>query len=56
MKRNTTLYISDIIEYIERAENYIKDLSYKEFFDDCRTIDKILGRNKLNYSLLNNCI
>jgi uncharacterized protein with HEPN domain len=27
MKRNVKIYIKDIIEYMERAEEYVKDLT-----------------------------
>ena len=29
MKRNVKLYIKDIIEYMERAEEYVKTLDFK---------------------------
>jgi uncharacterized protein with HEPN domain len=37
MKRNILIYLKDIIENIERAENFIKNMSYDEFVQDEKT-------------------
>jgi uncharacterized protein with HEPN domain len=42
MKRNVALYISDIIEYMERAELYIRDLTLEEFSADQKTCDAVI--------------
>lgn len=42
MKRNIKLYIKDMIEYIERAEKYLNNLSYEEFINDLKTCDAII--------------
>lgn len=42
MKRNTKLYILDMIEYMERAEQYIKNLKYNEFINDIKTSDAVI--------------
>jgi len=42
MKRNIALYIKDIIEYIERTEKHIKDISYEEFPNDTKTLDAVI--------------
>jgi uncharacterized protein with HEPN domain len=42
MKRNVKLYIKDIIEYMERAEEYVKDLKFEQFAEDKKTYDAVL--------------
>jgi uncharacterized protein with HEPN domain len=42
MKRNVDLYIRNILEYMERAEGYIKDLDFEEFLKDNKTCDAII--------------
>lgn len=34
MKRSAKLYFSDIVEYMERAEEHIKGLNSAQFFTD----------------------
>ncbi|MGH7885504.1 MAG: HepT-like ribonuclease domain-containing protein [Thermodesulfobacteriota bacterium] len=42
MKRNTILYVKDILEYMERAEEHIKNISYEEFLNDSKTMDAVI--------------
>ena len=42
MKRNTELYIKDILEYMERAREHIKELEYEEFLKDNKTCDAVI--------------
>ncbi|MGB9842726.1 MAG: DUF86 domain-containing protein [Caldisericia bacterium] len=42
MKRSAELYIKDIIEYMERAENHILGFTYSQFLDDIKTCDAII--------------
>ncbi len=42
MRRVVKLYIKDIINYMERAEEYIKGLTYKQFLDDKKTCDVVI--------------
>jgi len=37
MNRNITLYLKDIIENMERAEEFIKEMSYDDFVKDTKT-------------------
>lgn len=42
MKRNVELYIKDILKYMERAEGYIKSISFEEFLKDDKACDAII--------------
>jgi len=42
VKRSVKLYIKDIIEYMERAENHIKGLSFEQFLGDNRACDAVV--------------
>ncbi len=42
MKRNALLYINDILEYMERAENHIHDISFEEFLKEEKTCDAVI--------------
>ncbi len=42
MKRSTKLYIKDVIEYIERAEDHIKGLGFEQFLGDNKTCDAVV--------------
>jgi len=42
MKRNIKLYIKDIIEYMERAEEYVKTLDFSQFIKDRKTYDAVI--------------
>ncbi len=42
MKRDVSLYIKDIIEYMELAEDFVSDMSYEEFIIDKRTYLAVL--------------
>ena len=42
MKRKICIYVKDILEYMERSEKHIKDISYEEFLDDNKTLDAII--------------
>lgn len=42
MKRNVELYINDILEYMERAEKHIKNLSFEDFVKEDKTCDAVI--------------
>jgi uncharacterized protein with HEPN domain len=42
MKRNVKLYIKDVIEYMERAEDHIKSLGVEQFLGDNKTCDAVV--------------
>jgi uncharacterized protein with HEPN domain len=42
MKRDILLYLSDIIENIEDAENFISTLTYDEFVRDKKTVNAVV--------------
>jgi len=42
MKRNTKLYLKDILEYMERAEKHTENLKKKEFLHDSKTCDAVI--------------
>jgi len=42
MKRSVLLYIKDIIDYMERAESYLQNLTYEQFINDVKTCDAII--------------
>lgn len=42
MKRSNKLFIEDIIESIDKIEDYIKDMSYEEFIDEQMVIDAVI--------------
>lgn len=42
MKRSAELYINDILEYMERAENHIKNLSFEDFLKEDKTCDAVI--------------
>jgi len=41
-RRNWRLFIVDILESIEKIENYIMGLSYEEFLNDAKTKDAVV--------------
>ena len=42
MKRRVGLYIKDIVEYMERAEEHVKVLSHEQFLNDRKTCDAVI--------------
>ncbi len=42
MKRNVEIYIKDIIEYMERAENHVKNFQLNQFVKDDKTCDAVI--------------
>ena len=42
MKRSIEIYIKDIIEYMERAENHIKNFQLDQFLKDDKTCDAVI--------------
>jgi uncharacterized protein with HEPN domain len=42
MKRSSLIYIKDILEYMERAEKYVKNLSLKQFLEDEKSCDAVI--------------
>ena len=41
-KRDSNLLLSDILESVEKIKNYTAGLSFKEFFEDSKTIDAVI--------------
>ncbi len=41
-KRDSTLFLYDILECIEKIERYVSDMTYEDFEKDERTIDAVL--------------
>jgi uncharacterized protein with HEPN domain len=44
MKRNPKIFLKDILESIERIEQYVKDTTESEFLDDYEKQDAIMKR------------
>lgn len=42
MKRDPRLYLDDILDAIEKIENYVKGLTFEEFSEDSKTVDAIV--------------
>lgn len=42
MKRESIDYISDILEAIKEVEDFTKDMEFKEFFKDRKTINAVI--------------
>jgi uncharacterized protein with HEPN domain len=42
MKRDFKLYLNDILQYIDRAEKYTKNLSYEDFLKDDKTSNAVI--------------
>ncbi|MCL0077704.1 DUF86 domain-containing protein [Peptococcaceae bacterium] len=42
MKRSIKLYIKDIVEYMERAEEHVKGLNHNQFLKDRKTGDAVI--------------
>ena len=42
MKRSVVIYIKDIIEYMERAENHINNFQLDQFLKDDKTCDAVI--------------
>jgi uncharacterized protein with HEPN domain len=42
LKRDPRLYLDDILAAIEKIENYVKGLTFKEFSEDSKTVDAIV--------------
>ncbi len=42
MIRNVELYVKDIVEFMERAEEYIDGYSIEEFLNDKKTSDAVI--------------
>ncbi len=42
MKRNYKIYLNDIIQFMERAEKYLLELSLDEFLKDIKTCDAVI--------------
>jgi uncharacterized protein with HEPN domain len=43
MNRDYKVYLRDILECIERVEEYTSDMSYEDFINDQKTVDAISG-------------
>jgi len=48
MPRNLKLYITDILESIDKIEKYVKGYDYKKFVKDGRTVDAVVR----NFSII----
>lgn len=44
MKRDYTLYINDMLECIERIEEFVGDMSYEEFVEDDKTSSAVVRK------------
>ncbi len=42
MKRDSRLYLDDIIDAIEKIENYVNGLTFEDFSQDSKTVDAIV--------------
>ena len=42
MNRSAELFIRDILEYMERSEEHLKELSFEEFLHDNKTCDAVI--------------
>ncbi len=42
MKRDVKIYLKDIIEYMKRAEDYVKNMNYDEFYSNQKTCDAVI--------------
>lgn len=42
MKRSIKIYLNDIIEYMERAEDYIREMTFESFSVDRKTSDAVI--------------
>lgn len=42
MKRSVKLYITDIVDYMERAEEYVENLDFEQFLKDSKTCDAVI--------------
>jgi len=42
VKRDFKLYLNDILQYIDRAERYTKNLSYEDFLKDDKTSNAVI--------------
>ncbi|RJR15278.1 MAG: DUF86 domain-containing protein [Nitrospiraceae bacterium] len=42
MKRSARLYINDILEYMDRAENYVMSFSFEAFCKEEKTCDAVI--------------
>ncbi|MFQ6062537.1 MAG: hypothetical protein ACE5J9_05105 [Methanosarcinales archaeon] len=38
MRRDYTLFIKDILAYMEDAESFVKNMSFEEFVDDKKSV------------------
>jgi uncharacterized protein with HEPN domain len=41
LERSPKLYLTEIVEFIERIETYVKDMTYEEFINDAKTMDAV---------------
>jgi uncharacterized protein with HEPN domain len=44
MKRDVTVYVEDILESIEKIEEYTESITEKDFYDDTQIQDAVLRR------------
>jgi len=42
MRRDYSLYIQDILECIEKIDEFVGDMAYDEFIEDEKTVDAVL--------------
>lgn len=44
MKRNYEIYLKDILEAIEKIEEFTKDMSFEEFREDDKTVSAVIRK------------
>jgi uncharacterized protein with HEPN domain len=42
LKRDARLYLDDILDAVEKIENYVDGLTFEEFSEDSKTVDAIV--------------
>ena len=42
IKRSDSLYIQDILESIEKIEDYIRGMEFNDFCEDDKTVDAVI--------------
>jgi uncharacterized protein with HEPN domain len=42
LKRDSRLYLDDILDAVEKIENYVEGLTFEQFSEDSKTVDAIV--------------
>ena len=53
MKKNNNLYLEDILEAIDRADEYVSDLTYEEFYENNMAQDAVIRQISIIGEALN---